>query len=439
MEFTPEKKKKLARWLIGVAAACILIFLGVQNVGAVARAVTWLFDLVLPLVIGCAVAMIVNVPMRAIEARLWKKSEKKIAVMLRRPIALVLSILFIVGVLAGVVWIVLPELVEAVGIIVDAAVEIVDKVNGMTEEDILALPFGDLILDINWDKLLESLKKWAMDESNNIANTVFGTLTSLVGGIIDLFVALVFGMYILISKDKLKRGAERIVRVWLPKMWAERVCHSVSVANVNFRSFITGQTIEAFILGVLCLIGMWIFGFPYAPMISTLIGVTALVPVIGAFAGGGIGAFMILTVDPMQALFFIIYLLALQQLEENLIYPRVMGSHVNLPGMWVLAAITVGGGVAGPVGMLIGVPLASTVYTLFGEATAKREAMVSARATPEAEVETVPETPIEREESADAVDSVAEGTPTRDAMAAVEHATVRSATPRKNKKKKENK
>jgi predicted PurR-regulated permease PerM len=180
---------------------------------------------------------------------------------------------------------------------------------------------------------------------------------------------------------------------------------------------------------------MWIFGFPYAPMISTLIGVTALVPVIGAFAGGGIGAFMILTVDPMQALFFIIYLLALQQLEENLIYPRVMGSHVNLPGMWVLAAITVGGGVAGPVGMLIGVPLASTVYTLFREATAKREAKASARVTPEAEVETVPETPIERDESTDAVDSVAEGTPTRDADGAVNRAPTQSAASRKNKKK----
>ena len=436
MEFTPEKKKKLAKWLIGIAAACILIFLGVQNIGTVASAVSWVFDLVLPLVIGCAVAMIVNVPMRAIEARLWKRSEKKFAVKLRRPVALILSILFIVGVLAGVVRIVLPELVEAVGIIVDAAVEIVDKFHGMTEEDILALPFGDLILDINWDKLLDSLKTWAMNESNNIANTVFGTLTSLVGGIIDLFVALVFGMYILISKDKLKRGAERIVRVWLPKVWAERVCHAVSVANVNFRSFITGQTIEAFILGVLCLIGMWIFGFPYAPMISTLIGVTALVPVIGAFAGGGIGAFMILTVDPMQALFFIIYLLALQQLEENLIYPRVMGSHVNLPGMWVLAAITVGGGVAGPVGMLIGVPLASTVYTLFGEATAKREAKKLMSASVTEDGSDLSEHPSERENSIAVTDALVDNAASGATATAPEKPHIKSNTSHKNKKKK---
>ena len=170
-----------------------------------------------------------------------------------------------------------------------------------------------------------------------------------------------------------------MVRVWLPKNFGEWSIHAASVASMNFRNFISGQSLEAVILGVLCMIGMWIFGFPYAPMIGALVGVTALIPVVGGFIGAGVGAFMILTVDPLKAVFFLIFIVVLQQLEGNLIYPRVMGSRVNLPGMWILAAVTVGGGIAGPVGMLLSVPIASTVYVLVKEATDKREKALKER------------------------------------------------------------
>ena len=163
--------------------------------------------------------------------------------------------------------------------------------------------------------------------------------------------------------------------------------------NVNFRSFIAGQSLEAVILGILCFVGMLIFRFPYAAMISTMVGVTQLIPIIGGFIGGGIGALMILTIDPMKALWFVIYLIVLQILENNLIYPKVMGTQVHLSSLIILAAVTLGGGVAGPVGILLAVPVASTAYTLLKEATAKREQMMqTAEPTcPDTAAESTPE------------------------------------------------
>lgn len=377
MDMSPEKKKKITKWVIGVVASCIVIYLGLQNIGIVAAAFSWCIGIIMPLVLGCAIALVVNVPMRFFEAHLWTKSKKQLMCKARRPIAFLLSLVFVIGILAGVVAIIIPELSETITVIVQSAIDLVNKLNSMSEAELAEMPLGQVLMDVDWNKLLESLKTWLTNQANSIVNTIFGTVTSLVGGVFDLFVSVVFAIYILFSKDKLKEQAKRIVRVWIPKNVSEWSCHAASVANVNFRNFVSGQFLEAIILGVLCLIGMLIFQFPYAAMISTLVGVTALVPVVGGFIGGGVGAFMILMVDPIKAVLFIIYLVVLQQLEGNLIYPRVMGSRVNLPGMWILAAVTVGGGIGGPIGMLLSVPIASTAYILFKEATDKRERLCS--------------------------------------------------------------
>ncbi len=377
MDMSPEKKKKITKWVIGVVAACIVIFLCLQNIAVIANAFSWCVGITLPLMLGCAIALIVNVPMRFFEAHLWAESKKEFMCKARRPVAFILSLVFVIGILAGVVAVVIPELVDTITVIVQYAVKLVSELNAMDETELAEMPFGRVLMDVDWNKLLESLKSWLTEQADFIVNAVFGTLTSLVSGIFDLFVSVVFAIYILFGKDKLKKQAQRIVRVWLPENVSEWSCHAASVANANFRNFVSGQFLEAVILGVLCFVGMLIFRFPYAAMISTLVGVTALVPVVGGFIGGGIGAFMILTIDPMKAVLFIVYLVVLQQLEGNLIYPRVMGSRVNLPGMWILAAVTVGGGVGGPLGMLLSVPIASTAYILFKEATCKREKLLS--------------------------------------------------------------
>lgn len=379
MEFSPDKKKKLAWWIIGIAAACILIFLGIQNIDVVANAVSWCISLVAPLIIGFAIALIMNVPMRFFESHLWKKAKKPFLKKMRRPVAFIISLVTIIGVLVGVIRLVIPELVEAVSVIVQGIVNFVNMINGMSEAELAELPLANLLLNVDWNKLLDSLQTWLKNQSGTIVNTAFGTISSLVGGIFDFFISFVFAIYILFGKDKLKTQAKRLVRVWLPKNFGKWSIHAASVANANFRNFISGQSLEAVILGVLCMLGMWIFGFPYAPMVGALVGVTALIPVVGGFIGAGVGAFMILTVDPVKAVLFLVYIIVLQQLEGNLIYPRVMGSRVNLPGMWILAAVTVGGGIAGPIGMLLSVPIASTIYVLVREATDKREKALKER------------------------------------------------------------
>lgn len=367
-----ENKKKLAAWIIGIVAVCILIFLGARHIDAVADAFSRCAKIVMPLLIGCAIAVIVNVPMGFLETHLWVKSKRPFLIKLRRAVAFVLSLVLIVGIFAGIIIIILPTLIDTITVIVQSAMKIVERINSISKEEIEALPFGELLLRIDWSHLVDTLTGWLKEQSENIANNIFGTVTSLVGVIIDLFVAVVFAVYLLFSKEKLKKQAKRIVAAWLPKKIGDWICHAAAVTSENFRNFIVGQSLEAVVLGLLCLVGMLIFDFPYAAMISTLVGVTALIPIIGAFLGGGIGAFMILTVDPIKALWFILYIIILQQVEGNLIYPKVMGDRVKLSAMWILAAVTVGGGVAGPVGILLSVPILSTVSVLFREATDKR-------------------------------------------------------------------
>lgn len=373
MDFTHEKRRKIAKWVIGIAAVCIVIFLGLQNIGIVTGVLSKGLSLIMPLILGFVFALILNVPMSFFEKHIWSKTKNNTLKKLRRPVSFIISVVLIIAIIAGVVWLVIPELVDAVKVIVDGVVNLVDTLRSMSAEDLAKLPFGNQLLNIDWDKMLNSMQTWLKKESGTIVNTAVGTVSSLVGGIFDFFVAFVFAIYILFGKDKLKKQASRLIRVWLPKGFGEWFIHASNVASTNFRNFVSGQSLEAVILGTLCMIGMLILRIPYAPMVGALIGVTALIPVVGAFIGAGVGAFVILTVNPFKALVFLIFLVILQQLEGNIIYPRVMGSRVNLPGMWILAAVTIGGGIAGPIGMLVSVPIASTAYVLVREATESRE------------------------------------------------------------------
>lgn len=373
MDFNSDKQKKFALWIIGIITACIIIFLAVQNIDVIANAFSWCVNLISPLLLGLAFALVLNVPMSFFYSHLFTNSKNTKLLKLRKPLAYIISLVLIFGILIGVIWLVIPALVEAVKLIINGIITFIDKLSTMTEIEFAQLPFGSILLEIDWDKWLNTIQNLLKDQSGNIMNTTFDTIGSVVGGVVDFFISFVFSVYILFGKEKLKKQAQRLIHAWLPKNCGNAIIHIADVAGVNFRNFISGQSIEAVILGVLCMIGMLILKIPYAPMVGALVGVTALVPVVGSFIGAIVGAFMILTVEPIKAVIFIIFLLILQQIEGNVIYPKVMGSRVNLPGMWILASVTVGGSIAGPLGMLLSVPIASTLYVLIKEATAKRE------------------------------------------------------------------
>ncbi|MGN1275937.1 MAG: AI-2E family transporter, partial [Floccifex sp.] len=264
------------------------------------------------------------------------------------------------------------EFVQAIKLIIDILFDFIDI---LSNTDTSSIPFSEyvLALDIDWMALKSSIESWFMSFGKDFVNSAANLIGSFVSGFITFFVGLIFSIYILMSKEKLKHQSSRLLKAWIPEKIANYTIHVCEVCSKIFKLYIAGQATEAIILGTLCMIGMLLLRLPYAPMIGALVGVTALIPIVGAFIGCGVGAIMILTVSPFKAIVFVIYFLVLQQIEGNMIYPKVVGSKINLPAIWVLAAITVGGNLGGILGMLFSVPVTSSFYTLLKEATLQRE------------------------------------------------------------------
>lgn len=372
-----NQKKNLARWIVGIVASCILIFLGIRYISVIAFAIQWIAELVMPLLLGVIFALIIDVPMHLLESHLFVKNPTEKKEKMRRPMAIFLSLALIFGIFIGISVLVIPELVEAVTIIATSLMSGMDQM-AMFESmvDFSKIPFGEQLsqIDIDWMQLKSSLDQWLEAMGTSVMDRAADILGKVASSIVEGAIGLVFSIYILSNKEKLKQQVSRLIHVWLPKEFGACLIHVSSVCSSTFRMFIAGQTVEAMILGSLCFVGMMILRIPYAPIIGTLVGVTALIPYVGAWIAMIVGAFMIFTVNPFKALMFVIFLLALQQVEGNLIYPRVVGAKMNLPAMWVLAAIIIGSNLAGPIGMLLGVPAFSAAYALIKEATDKREA-----------------------------------------------------------------
>ena len=373
--------KRLTKWIIGIAAACILIFIAASNLDVILSVISNIIGLFMPLIVGVIIAVIINVPMSSIEKRLFTKTNKPRLLKLKRPLAIILAELLVFGIFMLVAALVIPELINAVPLLANMLLDLIDKLatleSSMPLED---LPFGDYLanfFDIDWNSARDAINSILRTYSGDFMNTALGTVGSVAGGLLNFVVGTVFSIYSLFHKEKLQSQARRLMNAWLPSRISRYSQHVASVFCETFKNFITAQTTEALILGSLCAVGMMILRLPYVPMISALVGVTALIPVIGAFIGTIVGAFMILAVDPIKTVIFVIFLLVLQQIEGNLIYPKVVGASIRLPAMWVLAAVTVGGSIGGPLGMLIGVPTASALYTLVREATEHREMKIA--------------------------------------------------------------
>lgn len=289
------------------------------------------------------------------------------------------SLVLILAILALIIQIVIPQLVEALAVLaksIPAAISQILNWLSASGTDWPELEEFLTSLHPNWPRLIQkSVTYLTTGLSSIITSTVF-ILSSIGNLVVTFVVAFIFALYILGGKEQLYRQFRTVARTYIKGDFYQKMTLVLSAADDTFTKFIIGQCTEAVIIGVLCTIGMFVLRFPYASMIGTLIGATALIPVVGAYLGAFIGAFMIFTVSPLQAVGFLVFIVVLQQLEGNLIYPKVVGSSVGLPGIWVLAAVTIGGGLGGIIGMLIAVPLTATAYRLLQQDLKKRRAAV---------------------------------------------------------------
>ena len=367
-------RKTLRSVFLGVAG-CILLYWLLHETDRVRSVYQFIKNIFSPFVIGAAIAFVLNVPMRGIEDLLKGIKNRS----LRRTIAVVLTFVCIALVLFLVVRLLLPQVTETVQNLIarlpyffNTAFE---KVKTLLNEnpELMDWVMNNTELDeFNWTGLFEKIVTYAGSGMTTLLSSAFTAIGSVSSGIFNAVISLVFGLYCLFRKEILARQARRLVYAFLPEKFCDHTIRILRLTNVTFSNFISGQCLEAVILGLMFTVCMTIFGMPYMPLVSVTIAVTALVPIVGAFVGCIVGAFFILIDSPILAFWFVIMFLILQQIEGNLIYPKVVGTSIGLPGMWVLVAVAVGGDLMGVAGMLLMIPLASVLYALAREFTDKR-------------------------------------------------------------------
>lgn len=348
-----------------------VLYLAVHYWQSAADLVSTLFGAALPLIIGGVVAYLVNILMSAYERR-WNNGR---ADKIRRPVCMLLAFLTLVAIVVLVFGLIVPQLVDCVQLIVAELPDFMYSVIDLAEEWKLFSPEVLSSLEaIDWKAQIGKLVGLVTSGIGDVVGVVVSAVSSVFSFLVTALLSLIFSIYVLSGKEELAANADRLAKRWLSSNVYRKLCYFLHILDDCFHRYIVGQCTEALILGALCSVGMAILRLPYALMIGALVAFTALIPVAGAYIGAGVGAFMILTVDPFKALIFLIFIVVLQQLEGNLIYPKVVGSSMGLPGIWVLAAVTVGGGLMGVMGMLLGVPLAAVAYRIIRDDVLKHEA-----------------------------------------------------------------
>ena len=331
-----------------------------------------------PLLIGAVIAYVANILMSFYERHFFPRSKRAALAKLRRPACMALAFLTAVAAIVWLLTTVLPELAKCVELLISSLPAAVSKAYTWLDEK---FQVGTLLAEMNltapsadfdWKSAITSAVNIVMTGVGGAAKVAVTAVSSVFSIVVTMFLAIVFAIYLLAGKEHLGGQFIRVSRTYLGEKITSRVLYVLKVLDDSFHSFIVGQCTEALILGALCFIGMMIFGFSNALTISVMVGFTALIPIAGAYIAAVVGAFMLFVESPLSALLFLIFLVVLQQIEGNLIFPRVVGESIGLPGVWVLAAVTVGGGVMGIPGMLIGVPLASAVYRLVSRDTRAR-------------------------------------------------------------------
>lgn len=374
MRFEKETIRQIQKLIVFT----LVILVGLLRFDIVLGGLKFILHILFPFLLGGSIAFVLSVPMGRIEKRLFShvklnsKSEKASA-----PLSLVLTLLFVAAIIGLVVVVVLPELGSTLATLGKTLPEkvpvLLEKIELLFANNPDWIQYIEEIENsLNWEEILNQLVDFFRFGANTMLDSTISVAKGIVSGVGTFFISFVFACYILLQRETLGRQARKLCFAYLKQKQAEEVLRVCSLTHRTFTNFLTGQCLEAVILGVMFFIVMTLLRFPYALLVGVLIAFTALIPIFGAFIGCAVGAFLILTVNPPQAIAFIVLFLILQQIEGNLIYPKVVGGSIGLPAIWVLAAVSLGGSLFGIVGMLVFIPIISVLYTLLRENVHKR-------------------------------------------------------------------
>ena len=365
--------KKQMKSIMLLILFTVMLYVGLQNIDVVLGVLGTMIGLVFPFILGGGIAFVLNVPMSFLERNIFGRGrlkDSRRAAKAARPVSLILALLLVILIIMIAGFVILPELgntVMGLGKGIETGIRNLQIWIDSTFQNNSAIVEWANSLEIEPQKMVDSIMGVLQNGVNNILSSAVTVTVGIANTAMNASIAFVFACYILIQKEKLMVQAKKALFALLPEKTVKYLLHVCSLANNTFSRFVTGQCIEAVILGTMFFVAMTIFRFPYAMLVGVLIAFTALIPIFGAFIGCAISFLLILLVSPVKALLFLILFLVLQQIEGNLIYPHVVGGSVGLPSVWVLVAVTVGGSLMGVAGMLIFIPLVSVIYALFRE------------------------------------------------------------------------
>ena len=389
-----ELNKSNIKKILGIIVFTVVFFTAFQHFSIVAAIITKVLDIIAPVIIGLCIAFILNVPMQALEKNVFKfmaNSKRTKIRKLLRPVSLISTIILTVGFVALLLLIIIPQLKDAIVLLISKFPEYVTRFIEFAEPKLKSLGVDFDLKFLHPEKMDISkiqgmvAKVFSVKDGNEIFNTTMGVTTSVISGVVNFALGFVLAVYVLAQKEKIIAFSGRLAKAVLPNKVYENILHISTVAENSFSSFITGQFTDATLLATLCFIGMSIFRFPNAAVVAVTIGVTALVPVIGPFIGEAISFVIIFIESPIKALFFLVFIFILQAIDNNFIYPKIVGKSVGLPGFLVLIAVIIGGNIGGMLGILLGVPIVSAIYVLVLDALNKKEQEEKNRITEETE------------------------------------------------------
>lgn len=369
MELNQENIRKIKEIILFTAVIIVCLW----KYETVLDILFFVLNILTPFILGGAIAFVLNVPMNFVQRHLFDEErikKSKVLQKMARPVSMILVLIAVFGIVAIIMFILIPQLGETfanLGRSIQAFIPQLQEWAARLFNDNKEIMDTVNNLEFDWNKIMDTGINFFKNGAGSVVNSTITAAKSIVSGLTTFFIAFVFAIYILLQKEKLGVQAKKVLFAFVRRGRAEATVEVLSLTYNTFSSFLTGQCVEAVILGSMFAVSMTILKLPYALLVGVLIAFTALIPIFGAFVGCGVGAFLIFMVDPMKALIFVVLFLVLQQIEGNLIYPHVVGNSVGLPSIWVLAAVSIGGSLMGVVGMLIFIPIVSVVYALFRE------------------------------------------------------------------------